>query len=142
VIPDAGAARLLVFVEKRLAALEWTREDLAAQGGPSPSTVYKLVREAVQPTERTIARLDRALGWQPGSADAVMAGGAPSLSLSREVEAVSTLVDAELARCEDAGVKRTAEELRVFLLDVAGRLGDFYTGSTGQTEEVLDARTG
>lgn len=141
-IPDYGPARLLFFVEQRLAQLGWTREDLAGQGGPSPSTVYKLVREAVQPTERTIVRLDRALGWESGSSHAVMAGGAPSLSISREVETVSARIDAELASCEDSGVKRTAAELREFLMDVASRLGAFYTGPNGQPEEAHDARTG
>ena len=142
VIPTDGSARLLFFVEQRLAALGWTRDDLAAQGGPSPSTVYKLVRESVQPTERTIARLDRALGWEPGSVHTIMAGGSPTVSLSQAVESVSARIDTELARCEASGVKRTAQELREFLLDVANRLHDFYTGSDGQVGEVLaDART-
>jgi hypothetical protein len=71
-----------------------------------------------------------------------MAGGAPSLSISREVETVSARIDAELSSCEDSGVKRTAAELREFLMDVASRLGAFYTGPNGQSEEADDARTG
>jgi hypothetical protein len=140
-IPDDGPARLLFFVEQRLAQLGWTREDLATQGGPSPSTFYKLVRQAVRPTERTIVRLDRALGWEAGSSHAVMAGGAPSLSVSRAVATVSARIDAELACCQDSGVKKTAAELREFLMDVASRLGAFYTGPNGQPEEVGDARS-
>lgn len=140
-IPDNGAARLLFFVEQRLAHLDWTRDDLAAAGGPSPSTLYKMVTEAVQPTERTIVKLDRALGWESGSAHEVMRGGSPSLSITREVDNVTARIDAELARCEDAGVHKTAAELHEFLLDVARRLKSFYPGTTGRTEEALDART-
>jgi hypothetical protein len=121
--------------------LGWTREDLAAQGGPSPSTFYKLIRQVVEPTERTIVRLDLALGWEAGSSHEVMAGGAPSLSVSREAAAVSARIDAELARCEDSGVKKTAAELREFLMGVASRLGAFYTEPNGQPEEVGDVRT-
>ena len=141
-ISDDGPARLLFFVEQRLAQLGWTREDLAAQGGPSPSTFYKLVRQAVRPTERTIVRLDRALGWEAGSSHAVMAGGAPSLSVSCELATVSARIDAELSCCQDSGVKKTAAELREFLMDVASRLGAFYTGPSGRPGEAGDARTG
>lgn len=140
-IPDAGPARLLFFVEQRLAHLNWTRDDLAKADGPSPSTLYKMSREAVRPTERTIVKLDRALGWEPGSSHEIMAGGAPSLSITREVETVSARIDSELARGEGAGVHKTARELREFLLDVAHRLGGFYPGPTGQAEEDLDVRT-
>ena len=55
-IPEAGTARLLFFLEQRLAQLRWSRENLAAQGGPSPSTVYKSMLGGRQPTERTLAR--------------------------------------------------------------------------------------
>lgn len=133
---------MLFFVEQRLAQLGWTREDLAAHGGPSASTLYKMmVRQAVVPTERTIVRLDRALGWEPGSVRATLAGGSPTVSISVEAETVSARIDTELARCEASGVKRTAQELREFLLDVASRLHDFYTGPDGHAGEVLaDAR--
>lgn len=141
-IPDDGPARLLFFVEQRLAHLGWTREDLATHGGPSPSTLYKLIRQAVRPTERTFARLDRALGWEAGSAHEVIAGGAPSLSMSYRLETVSARVDLELARGEDSGVRRTAAELREFLMDVASRLEAFYTEPHGQPEDIGDARTG
>jgi len=140
-IPDAGPARLLFFVEQRLAHLNWTRDDLAKADGPSPSTLYKMSREAVRPTERTIVKLDRALGWEPGSSHEIMAGGAPSLSITREVETVSARIDSELARGEDAGVHKTARELHEFLLDVASRLRVFYPGTTGHPEEALDVRT-
>jgi hypothetical protein len=141
-IPNDGPGRLLFFVEQRLAQLGWTREDLATQGGPSPSTFYKLVRQAVRPTARTIVRLDRALGWEAGSSHAVMAGGAPSLSVSCELATVSARIDAELACCQDSGAKKTAAELRDFLMDVASRLGAFYTGADGRPGEAGDARAG
>lgn len=140
VTPTAGTARLLFFIEQRLALLGWTREELAAAGGPSPSTLYKIARESVRPTERTIARLDRALGWEPGSVRAVMAGGVPSVSISVAAVSVSARIDAELAQCQAGGVARTAQELREFLLDVASRLREFYTGDAQVGEALADAR--
>ena len=47
--PADGVRRLLFFVEDRLAQLRWTREDLAAAGGPHPSTLYKAAEREGQP---------------------------------------------------------------------------------------------
>ena len=137
-----GTGRLLFFLEQRLAQLRWTREDLAAHGGPSPSTVYKALAGGRRPTERTLARLELALGWQSGSAHRILDGGAPAISISQEVATVASRIDQELARGESVGVTRTAKELREFLLGVAQGLERFYSGGDHAGAEVFDVSAG
>jgi hypothetical protein len=128
---------LLFFLTQRLAQLNWSREDLAAQGGPSPSTVYKTLAGGRRPTERTLARLELALGWQAGSAHRILEGGAPSVSITQQVATFASRIDRELARGESLGVARTAKELREFLLGVAVGLQHFYAGAEHTETEVF-----
>lgn len=141
-IPTDGPERLLFFLTQRLAQLRWSREELAAQGGPSPSTVYKTLAGGRRPTERTLARLELALGWQAGSAHRVLEGGAPSISITQEVATIAARIDRELARGESLGVTRTAKELREFLLGVAQGLERFYAGAEHTGAEVFDVSAG
>jgi hypothetical protein len=134
--------RLMFFIQHRLAQLGWSRDDLAAAGGPSPSTLYKAHRGGRELAERTLARLELALGWQPGSAQRIVDGGAPALSVFEHVHTVSERIDVAMSHSEDAGVRRTAAELRDFLMTIAERLDDFYTGSRRMPHEVADVGAG
>src|SRR5262245_35907313 len=116
----------MFFLQRRLVELQWSRDDLAAAGGPAPSTLYKAQREGRELHERTLARLELVLGWQPGSAQRVMAGGAPSVVVSNLAETASARIDTALRGAQDEGVRRTAEELSDFLITVAERLQRFY----------------
>ncbi|GAB4963750.1 hypothetical protein MAHJHV55_27680 [Mycobacterium avium subsp. hominissuis] len=126
-IPADGVGRLLFFVEDRLAQLRWTREDLAAAGGPAPSTLYKAAERGGGLSVKTLARMDVALGWQEGSAQQVLAGGNPAVRISEQVSSCAAAIDAARRDAECAAVSRCATELKNFLLDVAQRLDDFYT---------------
>ena len=126
-LPADGIKRLLFFLEDRLAQLRWTREDLAAAGGPAPSTLYKAGQREGGLAPRTLARLDFTLGWQEGSAQRVLSGGSPAVRISEQVSSCSSGIDAALRDAEHGGVSQCAAELKNFLLDVAQRLGDFYT---------------
>jgi hypothetical protein len=137
-IPEAGMPRLLFFVQHRLVQLQWTRKSLAAAGGPNPSTLRKAHREDRELAERTLARLDRALGWQPGSAQRVLDGGSPAVRISEQVETVTSNIDAALRDEEEAGVRHTAAELRDFLMTVAQQLDGFYTRAAQVPGEVAD----
>jgi hypothetical protein len=134
--------RLMFFIQQRLVHLGWSRDDLAAAGGPSPSTLYKAHRGGRELAERTLARLELALGWQPGSGQRIVDGGAPALRVFERIQTVSERIDAAIGHHEDAGVRRTAGELRDFLMAVADRLDDFYTGSQPLPHEVADVGTG
>ena len=81
--PDGGVARLDRFVAERLATLRITRAELARRGGPSRSTLNKAITGDRPLSRATLARLDSALGWAPGSAAAIMRGGTPSARLPR-----------------------------------------------------------
>jgi hypothetical protein len=138
-LPADGVTRLLFFVEDRLAQLRWTREDLAAAGGPAPSTLYKASQRAGGLALKTLARLDFALGWQEGSAQRVLLGGSPAVRISEQVNSCAVSVEAALRDAECAGVARCAAELKNFLLDVAQRLGDFYTEPVRAGKDRSDA---
>lgn len=140
-IPADGVGRLLFFVEDRLAQLRWTREALAAAGGPAPSTLYKAAERGGGLSVKTLARLDVALGWQEGSAKWTLAGGSPALRISEQLNRCASAIDAARLDAESTGVSRTAAELKNFLLDVAQRLGDFYTEPVRAVGDAADAST-
>lgn len=79
-VPADGIDRLIHFVDARMAQLNLSKEEVARRGGPGVDTLSKVrYRHNKQPTPMvgTLLRLDRALGWQPGSSAVVMAGGNP-----------------------------------------------------------------
>ena len=115
-------------MEDRLAQLRWTREDLAAAGGPAPSTLRKASQRDGELAPRILARLDFALGWQEGlRTPGRCRVAALAVRISEQVSSCSLAIDAALRDAECGGVSRCAQELKKFLLDVAQRLGDFYT---------------
>ena len=128
----------MFFVQHRLAQLQWSRDDLAAAGGPAPSTLYKAHRGGRDLAERTLARLEVALGWQPGSGLRIVAGASPVMRVSEQLETASGRIDAELSRGRQAGVRATAAELRDFLMTVAQRLDGFYSGRCESAQEAAD----
>lgn len=138
-IPEYGTGRLMFFLQRRLAELQWSREDLAGAGGPAPSTLYKAHRDDRELSERTLARLELAVGWQPGSAQRTMAGAAPSVVVADLTETASGRIDATMRGAQAAGVRDTAAELRDFLIGVAQRLERFYSLEEPATVEVAGA---
>ncbi|OBJ82589.1 hypothetical protein A9W97_23705 [Mycobacterium gordonae] len=130
----------MFFLEDRLAQLRWTRQDLAAAGGPAPSTLRKArLREGLL-APRTLAQLDFALGWQEGSAEAIMAGASPAVRISDLVSSCSIGMEAALGDNERYLVGRCAMELKKFLDDVAQRLSTFYTEPALTVEGGADVR--
>ncbi|MBN3459479.1 hypothetical protein JNN96_36190 [Mycobacterium sp. DSM 3803] len=138
-IPQDGPARLMFFIQRRLVQLGWSRDDLSAHGGPSPSTLYKTHRTNRAMNERSLHRLETALGWDEGSAERILAGGEPLMAISEQVETVKTRIDAAVAQSEDIAVGQLAAELHEFLLDVAQRLRAFYPDHEPPRKEVADA---
>lgn len=137
--PADGVRRLLFFVEDRLAQLRWTREDLAAAGGPHPSTLYKAAEREGGLSVKTLARLDVALGWQEGSSQRTLAGESPAARISEQISQCAAAINAARRDAECAGVSRCAAELKNFLLDVAHHLDDFYTEPVRAVGEATDA---
>lgn len=78
-VPADGVARLMHFVDARLAQLRMSKEEANRRGFPHPSTLAAVRARDSQhtPTVRTLLRIDRTLGWQPGSAAVVLLGGTP-----------------------------------------------------------------
>jgi hypothetical protein len=76
--PERGIERLHYFVTERRRALGISRAQMFARGGPSPSTMNKALTGTRGLSRSTLERIDRALGWTPGSAEAVMDSGTPT----------------------------------------------------------------
>lgn len=70
--------RLGRYVLARREDLGLSQEDIAAAGGPSTTTLSKLeLGKSKEPIARTLRLLDKALFWEPGSAENVLRGGEP-----------------------------------------------------------------
>lgn len=78
-VPADGVPRLMHFVDARLAKLRMSREEANRRGFPNFSTLAAVRDRDTQntPRVRTLLRIDRTLGWQPGSAAVVLLGGYP-----------------------------------------------------------------
>ncbi len=63
--PDQGIDRLHHFVSERRRALNISRAEMYARGGPSPSTMNKALSGDRGLSRTTLERIDRALGWAP-----------------------------------------------------------------------------
>lgn len=78
-----SARRLAELVQARMRDLELSQSSLAAAGGPSTATVRGLINAAAAGQKfkdlqlQTLAKFDRGLQWEQGSARDVIAGGDP-----------------------------------------------------------------
>lgn len=86
-VPEQGIERLHHFVTARRRALGISRAQMFARGGPSPSTMNKALTGDRGLSRSTLERIDRALGWAPGSAESVMDGGTPTSRIPASSEA-------------------------------------------------------
>ena len=74
--------RLASYVRERRDALGLTQEDVATRGGPSTATL-RLIETAspespVAFRPKSLRQLETALGWEEGSAHAILRGGVPA----------------------------------------------------------------
>ena len=102
------------FVDARLAQLQLTKKDAASRGFPDPSTLPRARDTDTQttPTVRTLLRIDRTLGWQPGSAAVVMLGGFPLTVTARATRRGRAKEQAAKPMTADEVVSRLLEQLR------------------------------
>ncbi|KUI36193.1 hypothetical protein [Mycobacterium sp. GA-2829] len=110
-MPLDGVARLMYFVDARLQQLGISKEESARRGFPNPTTLAKVRDRDSQhtPRVRTLLRIDRALGWQPGSSAVVLLGGNPLSLTARVTKGV---------RAREAAARPvTADEITGRLLD-------------------------
>lgn len=79
---DAAADRLANAVRGRRKELGLSQSQLRGRGGPSGPTIVRIEHAEVPlPSSVTLAKLDRALGWKPGAAKALVEDGTePSLA--------------------------------------------------------------
>lgn len=72
--------RLAAAIVEARKAKGWSQDDLIRESGLGRSTIQRLERgrQQVPPNKATIQSLERALGWLPGSVEAVLRGGMPA----------------------------------------------------------------
>lgn len=71
--------KLGIAVRERRLDLGLTQKDIADRGGPSAPAVRLLENNRSQTlTPRLARKLEHALQWEPGSCDAILAGGEPT----------------------------------------------------------------
>jgi transcriptional regulator with XRE-family HTH domain len=68
--------RLGKLVRERRLALDLSQRDAAARAGISNQT-WLNVENGRSANQRSLAKIERALGWSPGSIDAILAGTPP-----------------------------------------------------------------
>jgi hypothetical protein len=104
----------MYFVDARLAQLHLSKQQAAQRGFPSPSTLAKVrdSHEQSTPTVRTLLRIDRALGWQPGSAAVTMLGGNPLSVTARTTGNAKARDEATQPMTADEVVHRLLGQLR------------------------------
>lgn len=110
--PEQGIARLHHFVTERRRGLGISRAQMFARGGPSPSTMNKALTGDRGLSRSTLERIDRALGWAPGSAEAVMGGNSPTSHIPAPSETDCPAHDHVVAVLESIRTQlHTAEQL-------------------------------
>ncbi|WP_094287314.1 hypothetical protein [Mycobacterium lehmannii] len=112
-VPADGVARLMHFVDARLGQLKMSKEEANRRGFPHPSTLAAVRDRNSQhtPTVRTLLRIDRTLGWQPGSAAVVMLGGTPLSVTARTTRNVRAMERSAAPMTADEVVDRLLGEL-------------------------------
>jgi hypothetical protein len=112
-VPADGVPRLMHYVDARLAQLRMSKEEAARRGFPDPSTLAKVRDRDTQntPTVRTLLRIDRTLGWQPGSAAVVLLGGSPLTVTARTTQAVKARDKSARPMTADEVVTRLLDQL-------------------------------
>lgn len=77
-----------------------TQKSITDAGGPSDTTIGKIEANEWRPTRGvndTLNKLDNGLGWEPGSAARILAGGEPSLRRGNLGRGLASLIPADRA---------------------------------------------
>lgn len=62
-----GRQRAADAVARELARRQWSRADLKTESGSDPETIQKFLDGERWPQDKTRAKIEKALGWEPGS---------------------------------------------------------------------------
>ncbi|WP_454175333.1 helix-turn-helix domain-containing protein [Gordonia sputi] len=73
--------RFASIVRETMSQLGLTQTAVAERGGPSDTTLRRIIEdEPVGISTATLAKIDKAFNWDPGSAAATLSGGQPTVS--------------------------------------------------------------
>lgn len=148
--------RLAYYVSAHRARRGMSQKAVTKNGGPSDTTLGKIEAGKWRPqrgVDETLDKLDHGLGWEPGSASRVLAGGEPVYRVTRddmlrrvpsfeEHRSGFTVVDtSKLARLLEAKAKplheRTAEEQELVARSAEGRRRAEVAARRAVAEEPL-----
>lgn len=116
--------RLGERVQARRGALGLSRDELARASGVDASTIAAIETEDRPRRAQTLGRLERALGWEEGSAQRIARGGEPTLAGAtvQQVPSADSTVEIIIAAV-GAVPDAEREEVRRKLVDRLNELG-------------------
>jgi transcriptional regulator with XRE-family HTH domain len=109
--------RLAELVKHRREELDLTVRDAARLAGLSPSTWIKAEQGEVQPQGRTLAKIDKVLGWPSGTSRARLTGE----RLVADAPQPESIADEDVARWAETNRRLDPYE-RAFVLAVIARI--------------------
>lgn len=129
--PDLDA--LAHFVRERMDQLSITVDDLTARGGPSDTTMTKILRaRPPAPARTTLRKLEVGLGWEQGSAAGILEGGTPTLSAVVQVSAVRDQAQVVVSR-----ISRNRTSLSGYsTLDLLTELEERFRDAEGEIDAL------
>lgn len=108
-------------VAARMAHLEWNNAQLVAATGADPGTIGDFLNEKRWPKIGTQGKIERALGWVPGTLQAIAAGADepdPDFDVGTQAQDASDELDLRYRRPDgvsDQEWERIREEARGFI---------------------------
>jgi hypothetical protein len=115
-VTDAGAQQLAARIDRARQDVGLNKNDLARIASVSRPVVSRLINHAEVPGRKNVRdAIGTALGWEPGSCDAILAGGKPTLRPSAlTAKVVAHRLEAIAAEAEAAALEsaRQAERWR------------------------------
>lgn len=107
--PDRDQARVAVL--ERMAERGWDKARLANEAGIDYSTAGDFLNGARWPRLPTLSKIEKALGWEPGTIESVARGTASPPNVGGEVQDRQMLLNVDPAVYDDLDPAELAEAM-------------------------------
>lgn len=117
-----------------------SQKDIAANGGPSDTTIGKIEAGVWRPTRavnQTLAKLDKGLGWAPGSAARILDGGEPTPLTPDADKFLSKIRHPYISEQVAQAIDREDPDL-IEVLDELLQTGELPANAEAQLERLRD----
>jgi transcriptional regulator with XRE-family HTH domain len=138
--PNSAWVRLGRAVKRRRLGLGLSQAEVNAAGGPSVGVISKL-ENAKQDfyEDRVYADLEKSLGWQAGSVDAILAGGDPTIATPPgHLPAITAESSGLVKPRRDEGDSDVTHYLHGLLQSVDQRLAEMNQQLAEQSQQLAE----